>query len=232
MITISNVGFRVFTKIKRPDQQLVEGFRGLPTANIADMMNRSSVLDARIKKISKHNLLGTAFTVKTRAGDNLMFHKALAMAQPGDVIIVDAHGDMTNSITGELMMQTAIQKKLAGIVIDGAVRDIEALREMDLPIYAAGITPAGPYKEGPGEINVPLSIGSVVVRPGDILVGDEDGIVVVRPEDASELIEKTKQKHAAETEILKAIKAGTRDISWIDKELAAKGCEIIDDYCQ
>ena len=227
---MANVGFRIFTKINRPDKALVEGFQGLPVANIADMMNRSSVLDARIKKMSKGNMLGTAFTVKTRAGDNLMMHKALQMAQPGDVVVVDAHGDLTNSITGEIMMQTAIKNNLAGVIIDGAIRDAAELSKMDLPIFAAGVTPAGPYKEGPGEINVPISIGSVVIRPGDILIGDEDGIVVVRPEDAAELIEKTRKKHATEIETIKEIREGRRDNSWIDKELAARGCEVIEDY--
>ena len=227
---MANVGFRIFTKINRPSKDLLEGFKELPVANIADMMNRSSVLDARIRKISKGNIVGTAFTVKTRAGDNLMLHKALQMAEPGDVIIVDAHGDETNSITGELMMQTAIYRKLGGVIIDGAIRDIAVLREMDFPVFATSVTPAGPYKEGPGEINVPISIGSVVVNPGDILIGDDDGIVVVRPADAVELIEKARKKNNTETETIKEIKEGRRDTSWIDKELLAKGCEIIEDY--
>ncbi|NVO16182.1 MAG: RraA family protein [Rhodoplanes sp.] len=228
---MSNPGFRIYTRIDRPDRALVESFRGLPVANIGDTINRSFILDGRIRKISKGNLLGPAFTVKTRAGDNLMFHKALQMAQPGDIVVVDAHGDCTNSITGELMMQDAARRGLGGIIIDGAIRDVASLREMALPVYAAGVTPAGPYKDGPGEINVPVSVGSVVVRPGDILVGDEDGIVVVRPKDAAEILEKARKKHAAEEATVKAIAAGTRDMSWIDKELKARGCEFIDDVC-
>lgn len=227
---MSNVGFRIFTKINRPDAALIEGFRDLPAANIGDCLNRASQLDARISKISKGNVLGPAFTVKSRAGDNLLLHKALDMAQPGDVIVFDAHGDLTNAITGELMMQTAVQKKLGGVIIDGAIRDLATLREMDLPIFAAGVTPAGPYKDGPGEINVPISIGSVVVHPGDIIVGDEDGIVVVRPNEAAEIAEKAKKKQAAEEEKMASIKAGTQNVSWIDKELSAKGCEIIEDF--
>jgi RraA family protein len=229
MTAMPNPGFRIFTRIDRPSATLVEGFRDLPVANIGDCMNRASMLDARIRKISKGNLLGPAFTVKSRAGDNLLLHKALDMAQPGDVIVFDAHGDLTNAITGELMMQTAVQKKLGGIIIDGAIRDLSTLREMDLPIFAAGVTPAGPYKEGPGEINVPISLGSVTIMPGDILVGDDDGVVVVRPADAAGILEKTKKKQAAEVEKMASILAGTLDTSWIDKELAAKGCEIIED---
>jgi RraA family protein len=177
-------------------------------------------------------VLGPAFTVKSRAGDNLLLHKALDMAQPGDVIVFDAHGDLTNAITGELMMQTAVRKKLGGVIIDGAIRDLATLREMDLPIFAAGVTPAGPYKDGPGEINVPVSIGSVVVHPGDIIVGDDDGIVVVRPADAADIAAKARKKHAAEEEKMASIKAGTLNTDWIDKELSAKGCEIIDGVYQ
>ncbi|NLS06862.1 RraA family protein [Rhizobium sp. P32RR-XVIII] len=224
-----NPGFRIFTKINRPPAALVDGFKDLPVANIGDCMNRASMVDARIRKISKGNLFGPAFTVKSRAGDNLLLHKALDMAEVGDVIVFDAHGDITNAITGELMMQTAARKKLGGIIIDGAIRDLATLREMELPIFAAGVTPAGPYKEGPGEINVPISLGSVVIMPGDILVGDDDGVVVVRPGDAAGIVEKAKKKQAAEAEKMKSILAGTIDTSWIDKELAAKGCEIIED---
>lgn len=225
---MANIGFRIYTKINRPDREVVEGFRNLPVANIADMMNRTSCLDAQIKPIGKKQLIGVAFTVKSRAGDNLLLHKAIQMAEPGDIIVVDTHGDLTNSITGELMMRTAQKKGIAGVVVDGAVRDVEALAGLDMPVYAAGVTPAGPYKEGPGEINVPISCGSVTIFPGDILVGDADGIVVIRPQDAPELKEAVLKKFAGEQAILEAIEKGGRDYSWIDKELNARGCEIID----
>ena len=227
---MSNVGFRIYTQIKRPARDIIKGFRGIPVANISDLMNRSGVLDSRIKKIGGRKLLGSAFTVKTRSGDNLMLHKALQMAEPGDVIVVDAGGELKQAITGEIMMATAAQKGIAGVIIDGAVRDVEALQQMEMPIYAAGVTPAGPHKEGPGEINVPISVGGVVIRPGDILVGDGDGVVVIRPEDALELIEKTKKKQILEEKTMKEIAEGTRDSSWIDRELIAKGCEIVEDY--
>lgn len=228
---MGNAGFRIYTKVKRPDKELVEGFRGLPAANIADEMNRFFCVDARVKPINKTPLLGTALTVKARTADNLLFHKALDLAQPGDVIVVDVQGDLVNSVTGEIMMREAIKKGVAGVVIDGAVRDVDALREMtEMAIYAAGVTPKGPYKDGPGEINVPVSCGGIVVNPGDIVVGDGDGIVVINPQDAPVILEKAKAKYAKEQAIFKAIAEGTRDKSWIDKELTARGCEIIDDY--
>nr|WP_092073928.1 RraA family protein [Dendrosporobacter quercicolus]NSL47840.1 RraA family protein [Dendrosporobacter quercicolus DSM 1736]SDM70302.1 RraA famliy [Dendrosporobacter quercicolus] len=228
---MSNVGFRIFTKIKRPDKNVVELFRGLPVANIADEMNRVNCVDARIKPVSKKPLLGTAFTVRARIGDNLMFHKALDMAQPGDIIVVDGRGDVVNSLTGEIMMRQAMKKGLAGVVIDGAVRDADALRELDLAIYAAGITPQGPYKDGPGEINVPVCIGGVVVQPGDILVGDGDGIVVIHPKDAAGTAAKAQGKFAKEQVTFKAIEEGTLDRSaYSDEAFIKRGCEIIDDY--
>lgn len=228
---MSNAGFRIFTKIHRPSKELVEQFRGLPVANIADEMNRFSCVDARIKPLNSTPLLGTAFTVKARVGDNLMFHKALDMAQHGDIIVVDVQGDLVNSVTGEIMMRQVLKRGLAGVVIDGAVRDVEALREMPLAIYSAGITPKGPYKDGPGEINVPVCCGGVVVNPGDILVGDADGIVVISPSDAPILAEKAKAKLKQEQATLKSIEEGTLNRStYSDEAFIKRGCEIIDDY--
>ena len=228
---MSNAGFRIFTKIRRPERELVEQFRGLPVANIADEMNRFSCVDARIKPLNSTPLLGTAFTVKARIGDNLMFHKALDMAQSGDIIVVDCQGDLVNSLTGEIMMRQVLKKGISGVVVDGAVRDVEALREMPLAIYAAGVTPKGPYKDGPGEINVPVCCGGIVVNPGDILVGDADGIVVINPADAPVLAQKAKAKLLQEQKTFKAIEEGTLDRSaYSDEAFKNRGCEIIDDY--
>ncbi|WP_231881847.1 RraA family protein [Anaerosporomusa subterranea] len=228
---MSNAGCRIFLKVNRPSRNLVEGFKGIPVANIADEMNRFSCVDARIKPLNSQPLLGTAFTVKTRISDNLLLHKALELAQPGDVIVVDAQGDTVNAITGEIMMLTAEKLGLAGVVVDGAVRDADALKELNMPVYAAGVTPKGPYKDGPGEINVPVCIGGIAVNPGDIVVGDADGIVIINPSDAAVILEKAKGKLAKEQEILKGIRDGVpRDKSWVDKTLKTLNCEIIDDY--
>lgn len=227
---MSNAGCRVFLKINRPSKELVEGFRGLPAANIADEMNRFFCVDARIKPYNDKPLLGTAFTVKGRIGDNLMLHKALELAQPGDVILLDAQGDTANAITGEIMMTQACVNGLAGVVIDGAIRDSAAMKELDMPVYAAGVTPKGPYKDGPGEVNVPVSIGGVVVNPGDIVVGDSDGIVIISPKDAPVILEKAKAKMAKEHAIIEGIKSGAkREKPWLNKGLEKLDCEYIDD---
>lgn len=225
---MANVGFRIYSKINRPPRELVAGFAGIPVANIADNMNRLACVDAKIRPMNKAPLLGTAFTVKTRPGDNLLLHKALDMAKPGDVIVVAAQGDTVNSITGELMISWAKQRGLAGLIIDGAIRDAGAVRNMDIPVYAAGITPNGPYKDGPGEINVPVSCGGIMIKPGDILVGDEDSVVVIDPHDAPQILEKAKATVVKETRFMEEIKNGTWDRTWVDKMLNEKGCEYID----
>jgi RraA family protein len=224
---VSNVGLRIFTHINRPPQALIDGFAGIPVANIADNMNRMSCMNARIRPINNVPLLGPAFTVKSRPGDNLMLHRALDLAQAGDVVVVDVQGELTNSIMGELMALWAKKRGIGGVIIDGAIRDIGALKKMDLPIYAAGVTPAGPYKDGPGEINVPVACGGVVVHPGDILIGDEDGIVVINPSDADFLLEKAKAKSRMEQQVIKDIANMAWDRTWIVQALEERGVTVV-----
>lgn len=224
---MSNVGLRIRNLTERPDRALIQGFQGLPVANIGDSMNRTFCMDAAIRPFNAQPLLGTAFTVKVRPGDNLLLHKALDMAQAGDIIVVDGQRDLANSLIGELMINWAIKKGIAGVVIDGAIRDVNRIREASIPVYAAGVNPAGPYKEGPGEINFPIVCGGVTVNPGDIIVGDADGVIVINPKDAASVLEKTIAKSRAEQQILTDIEAGTWDRTWVDALLKTKGCEWI-----
>jgi RraA family protein len=223
---MSNVGFRIFPSYNRPSKALIDSFSGIPVANIADNMNRMSCMNAKIRPINNVPLLGPAFTVKSRPGDNLLLHKALDLAQPGDIVVVDVQGDLTNSVMGELMTLWAKKRGIGGFIIDGAIRDVGALKKMDMPIYAAGVTPAGPYKDGPGEINVPVSCGGVIVHPGDILVGDEDGIVVISPRDAEDLLEKSKAKSRMEHKTMEEIANMAWDRTWIDEALKKLGAVI------
>ncbi len=159
----------------------------LPTANIADAQERFGVPRGITPVWAGARLAGRARTVRTRAGDNLFIHRALAVAQPGDVLVVDGEGDTSRALIGDLIARRALQAGVAGFVVDGAVRDVEELAALRLPVYARAITPAGPYKHGPGRLDVPVSIGGVVVAPGDLLVGDGDGVVVV-PADQAEAV--------------------------------------------
>ena len=224
---MSNVGFRQYNNIKRADKSLVELFRGLPTPNIDDNMNRMFALRG-LKPYNKTPLLGTAFTVRVAAGNNLMFNRAIDLAQPGDVIVVDGGGYTERALCGEIMISHAKKRGLAGFVINGCIRDTEATAEIDFPVYALGKSPNGPMKNGPGEINTPVVCGGMVIMPGDILVGDADGIVVVRPEDAAEVAEKAAKQNAAEKKLLETIAAGNWDRSNFETTLANLGCEIID----
>jgi regulator of RNase E activity RraA len=219
------IGFRILPMPKRPDPKLLERLRALPVSNLSDNMQR--LYGAGLNPVhSSGSMVGTAFTVKTRPGDNLMVHKALDMAEPGDVIVVDAGGALDSAIIGELMAGWARKRGLAGFVIDGAVRDSEILGEGDFPVYAAGIAHRGPYKDGPGEINVVVSVGGMVVRPGDLITGDQDGVLAIAQEDAERVITAAEAQHGRELAALDAIAAGTWDRKWVDAALKARGCDM------
>lgn len=220
-----NVGMRINETIIRPAASLIDAFRALPVANIGDSINRTFCMNSSIRPYNGNLLAGPAFTVKVRPGDNLLLHKALDLAMPGDIIVVDGQGDMSNALIGELMVLWAIKRGLGGIIIDGAIRDVGRLRTVSIPVYAAGVTPAGPYKEGPGEINFPVVCGGVVVNPGDIIMGDADGVVVISPADAQSVLEKASAKSRDEQQTLRDIENGTWARGWVDTVLAAKGCE-------
>ena len=226
---MTNIGFRIFPKDKMPTKELVEQFRSVVTPHISDNLNRIHAIAAGLRPYHKEGkLVGTAITVKTRPGDNLMVHKAIDVAAPGDVIVVDAGSDLTNAIVGEIMMRLAQKKGIAGFVIDGSIRDTEAFKNDVFPVYARGVTHRGPYKDGPGEINVPVSIGGLIVHPGDIIVGDIDGLAVVPLDMAEEVLKLVKEQQIREEAILKSIEDGTIDRSWVDELLKMKGCEFVE----
>jgi regulator of RNase E activity RraA len=144
------------------------------------------------------------------------------------VIVVDAGGDLANALMGELMLAYAIKRGVVGFVLNGAIRDLDNFRETNLPTYAAGVTHRGPYKDGPGEINVPVAIDGMVIHPGDIVIGDSDGVLSVPIDGAEEILKATEAKSAAEIKQMAAIEAGTNDRSWVDRALIARGCILPD----
>lgn len=222
------IGFRILERKRAVSSEVVARFKPLPVANISDSMNRMWAAGATLRPLHGHGsvLAGPAVTVKSRPGDNLMLHKALDFAAPGDVVICDGGGDLTNALIGEMMISHAIKRGLAGIVLNGAVRDSAWIAEHDFPIYAAGISHRGPYKDGPGEINVPIAIGGMVIEPGDLIVGDADGLVCVPYDAVEEVFKATAAKHAAEQKQMAAIAAGTNDRYWVDAALQRLGCEM------
>lgn len=223
------IGCRIHTQMQRPPKELVELFRGLPVANIDDNMSRTAALRYDIRPIGKAPLLGVAFTVKVAEGDNLMFHKALNMAQPGDVFMIDAGGDPHRSIFGEIMVRYCEKQGFAGIVVDGSIRDSDSISHMAFPVYAKGVTPNGPYKNGPGEIGGIVTVGGIIVHPGDIVVGDADGVIVIRPDEAEELAAKVRAFNENEVISMERIaREGVLPRPWVDEKLNALGVEYVD----
>lgn len=221
------IGLKVLKRRRAVSAELAAQFIGLPVANVSDCMSRLFAGGARLRPMHSGRMMsGPALTVRTRPGDNLMVHKALHMAAPGDIIVVDAGGDLTNALIGELMVGTAIQRRLGGFVIDGAIRDAKALREGDFPVFAAGVTHRGPYKDGPGEINVPLALDGMVIEPGDLVIGDDDGVLCVPFDHVQSVLDAARAKSQAEAETVAAIAQGRVDTAWIDATLDRLGCPI------
>ena len=221
-----NIGCRIKQDFARPSRELIEAFRGIPVANIDDCVNRMAAIDSSIRPMNKVPLLGCALTVKVPEGDNLMFHAAMDLIQPGDVVMIDAGGCGSRSIFGELMLAYCRKKGCAGVVVDGAIRDAGAISEMDIPVYAKAVSPNGPYKNGPGEINYPISIGGVIVHPGDIVVGDTDSVLVICPEEAEELAKAARAVLEKETKIMEGIMCGEYPRPWVNVKLKELGCVI------
>ncbi len=220
-----SIGFRILPAPPRPSKALVQGLGEQVTPHLSDSMNRLQGASSEIRPM--HNgatMAGVALTVRVAAGDNLMVHKAIDIAQPGDVIVVDAGGACEQAIIGDIMSTHAKSKGVAGFVIDGAIRDAGELAERDFPVFARGATHRGPYKNGPGEINVTVSIGGMIVHPGDIVIGDADGVVAIRPADSEAVLASARSIRAKEDAILKSIANGTIDRKWVDQALKERGC--------
>ena len=219
------IGFRILERKKKVALDIAKEFLTLPVANVSDSMWRLTAGGSRLRPMHKSGqMAGPALTVKSRPGANLMLHKAIDMAEPGDIIVCDAGGDLTNSLMGELMLAHAIKRGVGGFVLDGAVRDVEAVLEVNLPVFAAGVSHRGPYKDGPGEINVSVAIDGMVIEPGDLVIGDWDGVLSIPLDDVESILKETNEKQAAEAVDMAKIEAGEWDRSWVDKTLKDRGC--------
>jgi regulator of RNase E activity RraA len=196
-----------------------------PASILADVAGRRGALHGRIAPLAPSmRFAGPALTVEVRPGDNLMIHAAMAIAKPGDVILVDGKGDLSSALMGEIMAQQCVALGVAAVVIDGAVRDGEAIRELGFPMYAAGLNPNGPTKFVPGRINHPISIGGVTVYPGDLVVGDADGVTVIERDKAAAMLPLAAEKLAAETKRIADIRARKQlRPGWLDGALRAAG---------
>jgi regulator of RNase E activity RraA len=178
-------------------------------------------------------LCGVALTVRVRPGDNLMIHKALTLAQPGDVLVANGSGELSHALVGGLMRLAALARGVAGFVLDGAIRDVAEWAEGELPVFARGVSHRRPSKDGPGEINVPIACAGLAVAPGDLVLGDADGVVAVSPDRLPQLLEEVRAKQAQEEEQQRHHLASrtnpslfARDDERVDAMLRAKGCPV------
>lgn len=206
-------------------EQGIQALTGLASSVVGDVMGRligtTGLMPVNRSTIS---VCGNAFTVRVRAGDNLLIHKALDMLKPGDMLLVDGEGDASRALVGEIMMTSAIVRGAVGFVIDGAVRDIDAFEEHKFPCWARGVNLRGPYKDGPGSVNVPVTVGGILVNPGDIILGDSDGVVAVPRSGALDIAQAAKEKVLVEQQMIADIKSGVYSSKWVDDLLKQKGC--------
>jgi regulator of RNase E activity RraA len=195
---------------------IVAKLRDIPVALLSDQLHRNCGSVGLTPYHKPAPLAGTAVTVRTRGGDNLAILRAFEFCRPGDVMVIDAGGDITNAVVGGILSFYAATIGTAGMIIDGAIRDVAEIRERTYPLYARGVNHRGPYKDGPGAINVSVTVGGMVVNPGDIVVGDQDGLVCFAPDIAELTIEKALAQHAKEEATMAAMRAGKWDRSFID----------------
>lgn len=206
-------------------KELLEMLARLPTGNVADNNPNGGVMDTEIKPVNPSlHLIGRAFTVKCHPGDNLAMHEGIYAAKPGEVLVLDCGGYSSAGHFGDIMATACKLRGLAGVVINGSCRDSQDIYKLEYPVYARGYNPSGTVKESLAQLDVPVVVGNVLVRPGDVIFADCDGVVVVPREDENEVFEKAIAKYNKEQEILKKLAEGrtTLEIYGFDKLIASK----------
>ena len=209
--------------IKRPDKKILERFKKIPTTILSDSMNRMNCMHAEIKPVIDNvKIVGPAVTVQCISGSNIMNHQAIYLAKPGDVIVIDARGDKNTAVWGFVQTYACMQRKIGGVVIDGSIRDVLEIRENRYPVFCSGISPAGPHKGWPDNVNVSISCGGATVNPGDVVVGDDDGVTVVPLRQANKVLIDSEKRLRAEKKWFKGIKEGKTSLNVIglDKKIA------------
>ena len=217
-------GFEIHPHSTTP-ASAVQLLSGYATSIVSDVMGGRLVGSSDLRPVHRSVLsaCGQAVTVKVRGGDNLMIHKALATLTTGDVLVIDGEGDVSRALVGEIMSSVARKRGTVAFVVDGAVRDADSFETHRFPCWARGVNLRGPYKDGPGSINVPVVVGGMRVNPGDIMLCDGDGVVAIPPSMAAEVAAKAREKTDVEAATLKSIEAGTYSAPWVDETIKAKG---------
>jgi regulator of RNase E activity RraA len=222
-------GFRLRLEIERPEPDVIRGFEAFDTPAISDLMNRLYTMSSEIHCVTTDDggIMGPACTVKVFPGDNLMVHKSLDIARPGDVVVVDAAASTSFAVLGDLVCTKARHRGIAGFVVDGLIRDLPPIQALgDFPVFARGVSPIGPLHRGPGEVNFPVSAGGIVVHPGDLVVGDRNGVVVVPREYCAVLLDRLVKQADAESDYVAAVAAGKFSNAWVDAILDEGGVQV------
>ncbi|MDI7274877.1 MAG: RraA family protein [Anaerolineae bacterium] len=223
------LGYRLVLNPTRPPAGLIEALQGWPTGNICDALGRVGAMDYRIKPLNPGwRFVGPAVTVRARPVDNLIIYKALEIARPGDVLVIAADGVTTCSVLGDLVCAIARARGVAALVTDGVVRDAAGIREVGVPVFARGLNPNSPWKDGPGDINLPVSCGGVAVHPGDAVAGDEDGVVVVPQAALPAVVAALPGIRAREAQIAQDIAAGRLTPAAVAQALAARSWQVVE----
>lgn len=219
--------------IERPPAELVQRFREIWTSTMCDVMGRHGGMGPEIRPILDGiRLAGTALTVLSFPADNITTHKALQLAQPGDVLVIDDGGGRNTAAFGHNMSLRARNAGVVGVVTNGSIRDLQLLRKDRFPIFCSGVCPRSPQKNTPGSVNVPIQVGGLVVNPGDVVIGDDDGVAVVPGAFARELIDLAEERMKMEYEQAEDIRSGKAPLeilhgaSWVDDNLRGKIREI------
>jgi regulator of RNase E activity RraA len=213
-------GFRIHAPWRRPEASLLDAFGAASAAQVADCMSRLGAMDSGMRPVwPAPRVIGSALTVWCHSGDNLMLHKALSLAVPGDIVIMNTQGNTVNAGFGELLATSAVKAGVRAVIVDGVVRDAEALERLALPVYSRGLSPNGCNKDGAGEVGAVVACGGVAVRPGDVVIADRDGITIVPLDDATEVARLAAQQIESETKRLAEIEKGVLTRPEIDEYL-------------
>ena len=227
-----NIGCRIIKDFTRPPKELVRQFYDLATSDLDDTMSRFGAVDHSITPLKKYtrSVVGTAFTIRLPHGDNLLFRAAIQYTKRGDVVVIDAGGFADRAVAGEVTAKYCKARGVKGLIIDGATRDSAALAEMDdFLVFTKGVSPNGPFLNGPGEVTVPIVVGGHIVYPGDIVVADSDGIVFIRPDQAEQVLEQSKKITARDQANLRQLEeTGSCNQDWVYEKLKALNCEFVD----
>lgn len=228
---MKNIGYKIYKDFNRLPKNKIEKFKHIPTTVIGDAMNRTAALPSNLQPLNETKLLGSAYTVSVTEGDNTLVYYAIDNAKPGDVIIVSGGNYSERALVGEIMVSLAKERGINGLVIDGAIRDKLELSQLDIPVYAVSSTSNGPFKNGPGTVNMPIAIGDRVIYPGDIIVGDQSGIVTFSAKDADYLYDESIKIMNKEEQMMKSIEEENKlELSWLYEKLESDNCQIEDKF--